>query len=64
MIWLDDTMSTGSSLRDGAKTLLSNYNMEVVGAFFLVDRSSDRKDLQVIENSMNIQLKSSFRVNH
>ena len=41
-IWVDDVISTGGSLRDGAKLLKNDYNMNVVGALFLVDRSKDR----------------------
>lgn len=48
VIWVDDTISTGESLRLGAKTLLEDYNMEVRAAYYLVDRSADRKNLVVI----------------
>ena len=41
-IWVDDVISTGGSLRTGAELLKNDYNMNVVGALFLVDRSKDR----------------------
>jgi orotate phosphoribosyltransferase len=42
-IWLDDVISTGKSLLDGKRKLKEEYNITVVGAAFIVDRSSDRK---------------------
>lgn len=42
-VWLDDVVSTGKSLLDGVKLLKEDYNINVVAALFLVDRSSDRK---------------------
>ena len=45
-IWVDDCMSTGSSLVDGVKILKEDYNIKVVGAMFLVDRSEDRQSLE------------------
>lgn len=56
MIWVDDTISTGESLRLGAKTLLEDYNMEVRAAYYLVDRSTDRKNLGVIITAFLITL--------
>lgn len=45
-IWLDDTNSTGSSLCDGCNVLSEDYNMHVIGAFYVVDRSVDRANLE------------------
>lgn len=45
-IWIDDCMSTGTSLVDGIKVLKEEYNIEIVCAFFLVDRSKDRQKLE------------------
>jgi len=42
-VWLDDVVSTGKSLLDGVKLLKEDYNINIVAALFLVDRSSDRK---------------------
>jgi hypothetical protein len=39
-------LSTGSSLRDACHLLLTDYNIKVKGAFFLVDRSQDREKLK------------------
>jgi hypothetical protein len=36
---------TGGSLRDGAVLLKAEYNIHLVGAVYLVDRSIDRKSL-------------------
>jgi len=44
-VWVDDALSTGSSMTDGSKMLLQEYNIEVVGALYLVDRSADRRKL-------------------
>eukprot|EP00762_Andalucia_godoyi_P005864 ANDGO_07008.mRNA.1 Orotate phosphoribosyltransferase len=44
-IWLDDTLSTGSSLLEGVRLLKRDYNVEVVGAVYLVDRDRDRASL-------------------
>jgi orotate phosphoribosyltransferase len=41
-IWLDDVLSTGSSLVDGVKSLRELYNIRVKAAVFLVDREVDR----------------------
>jgi orotate phosphoribosyltransferase len=46
-IWIDDVNSTGSSLTEGADTLETDYNMQVVAALYLVDRSADRAHLPV-----------------
>lgn len=45
-IWVDDCNSTGSSLCDGIRTLLTGYNIDVVAALYLIDRSIDRKGLE------------------
>ncbi|CUG86459.1 Hypothetical protein, putative [Bodo saltans] len=44
-IWVDDCNSTGSSLCEGIVTLQEDYNIDVVQALYIVDRSHDRKDL-------------------
>lgn len=45
-IWLDDVNSTGSSLCEGCTVLGEDYNMDVIGAFYVVDRSVDRANLE------------------
>ena len=45
-VWIDDVNSTGSSLCEGITTLKSEYNMDVIAAVYLVDRSNDRKHLE------------------
>jgi orotate phosphoribosyltransferase len=44
-IWVDDALSTGSSMLDGIRMLKSDYNIQVVAALYLVDRSKDRTNL-------------------
>ena len=44
-VWLDDVLSTGTSMRDGVALLKQEYNIEVVAALYLVDRSPDRANL-------------------
>eukprot|EP00760_Papus_ankaliazontas_P005377 PhM_4_TR12529/c0_g1_i1/m.100957/K00762/pyrE; orotate phosphoribosyltransferase len=44
-IWVDDANSTGSSLLEGVATLKADYNIDVVAALYLVDRSIDRQSL-------------------
>merc|ERR1711998_90613 len=44
-VWLDDCMSSGGSMRDGAKLLKADYNMVLTGSIYLVDRSRDRVNL-------------------
>jgi len=44
-VWLDDALSTGSSLLEGIQMLKSEYNIRVVAAVYLVDRSKDRQTL-------------------
>jgi orotate phosphoribosyltransferase len=41
-VWVDDALSTGSSLKQGASVLLADFNIEIVAALYLVDRSIDR----------------------
>lgn len=45
-IWIDDVNSTGSSLCEGIVTLKDDYNMDVVVALYVVDRSADRQNLE------------------
>eukprot|EP00759_Apiculatamorpha_spiralis_P058267 PhF_6_TR9163/c0_g1_i1/m.14249/K00762/pyrE; orotate phosphoribosyltransferase len=51
-IWVDDANSTGSSLLEGIDTLAKDYNITVVGALYLVDRSVDRQGLPVERQKM------------
>eukprot|EP01080_Neovahlkampfia_damariscottae_P008191 gene8191-19_t len=44
-IWVDDALSTGSSLLEGIQMLKSVYNIDVVSSLYLCDRSKDRKNL-------------------
>lgn len=44
-VFLDDVQSSGSTLKEAAETLKREYNIDVVGAVFLVDRPNDRKEL-------------------
>mmetsp|Transcript_15558 Transcript_15558/g.33798 ORF Transcript_15558/g.33798 Transcript_15558/m.33798 type:complete len:240 (-) Transcript_15558:53-772(-) len=44
-IFLDDALSSGGSMRDAVKLLKDDYNIDVVGAIYLVDRSKDRTSL-------------------
>ena len=44
-VFLDDAMSSGGSMRDAALLLKEDYNIELQGAVYLVDRSRDRKEL-------------------
>jgi len=46
-IWLDEANSTGSELLKNVQLLKTEYNVEVVGAIFLVDRARDRTNLPV-----------------
>ena len=42
-IVVDDALSTGASLKETVELLRTSYALIVVGAFYLVDRSSDRR---------------------
>eukprot|EP00933_Yihiella_yeosuensis_P054497 TRINITY_DN5296_c0_g1_i1.p1 TRINITY_DN5296_c0_g1~~TRINITY_DN5296_c0_g1_i1.p1 ORF type:complete len:244 (-),score=49.31 TRINITY_DN5296_c0_g1_i1:185-916(-) len=44
-VWIDDAMSSGGSMRDGAELLKKDYNIDLIGAVYLVDRSKDRTNL-------------------
>jgi orotate phosphoribosyltransferase len=44
-VWVDDVVSTGSSLVEAMRTLEDQYNIDCVAALFVVDRSSDRQGL-------------------
>ncbi|KAG2387220.1 hypothetical protein C9374_001552 [Naegleria lovaniensis] len=44
-VWVDDALSTGTSLLEGINMLKNDYNIEIKAALYLVDRSQDRKDL-------------------
>ena len=44
-VWLDEANSTGSELLKNVQLLKTEYNVQVVGAIFLVDRTRDRTDL-------------------
>ena len=41
-VWVDDVLSTGTSMREGIEEVKASYNIEVRAAIFLVDRSADR----------------------
>jgi orotate phosphoribosyltransferase len=43
-LWVDDVNSTGASLQTGIRMLREEYNIRVVAALFLVDRSRDRAE--------------------
>lgn len=45
-IWIDDSLSTGQSMLDGMKMLKKEYNINVIAALYLVDRSADRQNLK------------------
>jgi orotate phosphoribosyltransferase len=45
-VFVDDALSTGSSLKDGAKLLKAQYNIEVKYVLYLVDRNHDRAHLE------------------
>ncbi|EFC42080.1 predicted protein [Naegleria gruberi] len=65
-VWVDDALSTGSSLLDGIKMLKEDYNIEVKAALYLVDRSKDRLSLPDEKQKLadptfeNIELYSIF----
>ena len=42
VIFVDDVMSTGGSLVEGARLLREQYGLDVAGALFIIDRSKDR----------------------
>jgi orotate phosphoribosyltransferase len=44
-VWVDDALSTGSSLLEGIQMLKSEYNIDVVSSLYLCDRSKDRQNL-------------------
>jgi orotate phosphoribosyltransferase len=44
-VWVDDALSTGSSMYEGVTMLKEDYNIHVVAALYLVDRTKDRKNL-------------------
>lgn len=44
-VWLDEANSSGAELLKNVSILRDDYNIEVVGAIYLVDRSRDRKEL-------------------
>jgi len=52
-IWIDDVMSTGSSMLEGIKTLKKDYNIDIVAGLFLVDRSVDRHQLEESMQHLN-----------
>lgn len=63
-IWLDDALSTGTSLLEGIEMLKQDYNIQVVAALYLVDRSVDRANLkeQKLANPVfdNVQLFAAY----
>ena len=42
-IWIDDCLSSGGSSVEGLDILKRDYNIEIVGMLFLIDRHEDRK---------------------
>jgi orotate phosphoribosyltransferase len=44
-VWIDDSLSTGASMLEGMQLLKEHYNIQVVAALYLVDRSEDRKNI-------------------
>lgn len=65
-IWVDDALSTGSSLAEGMEVLKRDYNIEVVACLYLVDRSKDRKNLPIEKQVLahqkfeNVAIKAIF----
>jgi len=53
-VWVDDCISTGSSAAEGIAMLKKDYNINVKAMLFLVDRSTDRKNIS------DAKLKSMF----
>lgn len=45
-VWLDDALSTGSSMLEGINMLKTEYNIHVLVALYLVDRTKDRQNLE------------------
>jgi len=41
-VFMDDCMSSGGSMRDAVLLLKNDYNIDVIGSLYLVDRSRDR----------------------
>jgi len=46
-VWLDECNSSGSELKKNVNLLKKDYNIDVIGAIYLVDRSRDRKKLDL-----------------
>lgn len=46
-IWLDECNSSGAELLKNVTLLKREYNIDVIGAVYLVDRSRDRKELAI-----------------
>mmetsp|Transcript_9811 Transcript_9811/g.14470 ORF Transcript_9811/g.14470 Transcript_9811/m.14470 type:complete len:243 (+) Transcript_9811:42-770(+) len=44
-VWIDDALSTGSSMLEGINILKKDYNIEIIAALYLVDRAKDRPTL-------------------
>jgi len=51
-VWLDDANSSGAELVKNVRLLKAEYNIEIIGAIFLVDRSIDRKQLELAKLHM------------
>jgi len=51
-VWLDEANSSGAELLKNVLLLKQEYNITVVGAIYLVDRSRDRKALPVVQMPM------------
>lgn len=52
-VWVDDCNSTGGSLCDGISILEEDYNIDVVHALYVVDRSADRKLLAASKQKLS-----------
>jgi len=46
-VWLDEANSSGAELLKNVHLLKDDYNIEVIGAIYLVDRSRDRRTLEL-----------------
>ncbi len=51
-LWVDDALSTGSSMLEGITMLKADYNIQVVAALYLVDRTKDRKNLEGVKQHL------------
>lgn len=65
-LWIDDALSTGVSMWEGIQMLKHDYNIEVVAALYLVDRSEDRQHLSAEKQMLatdvfdNVQIRAIY----